>query len=159
MTRVFFDTEFAGLTSGAALISIGLVDEAGVCEFYAEAAEGWSAEACSAFCRAEVLVHLQGGGVQMPLASLRAELAAWLAARGPVVLVCDSRRDVQQLAAVFPGGLPSGVSVMVLGWWGNLRRRLQNRGRRLHRAHGLRVHHALDDARVNRMIFAGNWEG
>jgi hypothetical protein len=43
-------------------------------------------------------------------------------------------------------------SVDVLGFWANWKRRVLNRGRRIHREHGLRVHHALDDARVNRLV-------
>jgi hypothetical protein len=36
-----------------------------------------------------------------------------------------------------------------------LLRRIVNFRRRLHKRHGLRVHHALDDAHVNRLIFSG----
>lgn len=48
--RIFFDTEFTGLTADAKLISIGLVDEAGTHEFYAELADTYAVSECSAFC-------------------------------------------------------------------------------------------------------------
>ncbi len=84
---------------------------------------------------------------------LRTRLRAWLGERGPdAVLVCDSPRDVIQLGVLLPEGLPPNVALRVLGWWGNMKRRVKNRGRRIHRAYGLRVHHALDDAKVNRIV-------
>lgn len=151
--RIFFDTEFTGLTLDAKLISIGLVDESGLNEFYAELQDTYVVSECSEFCTQEVLRHLQGGVAQMTLAELQVTLATWLHARGPgAVLVCDSPRDVDQLAMVFPHGLPANVSLEILGMWGNLKRRFFNFGRRIHRQRGLRVHHALDDAKVNRLV-------
>ena len=151
--RIFFDTEFTGLTADARLISIGLVDESGDHEFYAELSDTYDVAQCSDFCRAEVLPHLQGGPVLMRLEQLQPLLVAWLVARGPdAVLVCDSPRDTVQLGQLLPWGLPGNVRVQVLGWYGNLRRRICNVGRRLHRRHRLRVHHALDDAKVTRLV-------
>lgn len=153
MPRIFFDTEFTGLMPGAALISIGLVDEAGTSEFYAELTDTYEAADCSEFCRQEVLPLLEHGVAAMTLPKLQDTLYSWLFARGPgAVLVCDSPRDVVQLRKLFPRGLPLNVSLQVLGWCGNLRRRFFNRGRRIHQKFGLRVHHALDDAKVNRVI-------
>jgi hypothetical protein len=153
--RIYFDTEFTGLTADAKLISIGLVDESGENEFYAELSDTYRPEDCSAFCRSEVLPHLEGEAVQLSLKGLRQALSAWLSERGPaVLLVCDSPRDVLQLHALLSDGLPSNVTVSVLGLWSGLKRRFTNRGRRIHHRLGLRVHHALDDARVNRLILA-----
>jgi hypothetical protein len=93
--------------------------------------------------------------VQLSLEGLRQALYAWLSERGPgVLLVCDSKRDVPQLQTLLSTGLPSNATVCVLGYWGTLKRRFLNRGRRIHRRLGLRVHHALDDARVNRRMLA-----
>lgn len=154
--RIFFDTEFTGLVADAKLISIGLVDESGLHEFYAELGDTYVASECSEFCKREVLVHLQGPSAQIPMAELRTQLESWLKDRGPgSVLVCDSPRDVVQLEAILPAGLPGNVSIDVLGWRGNLKRRLFNFGRRIHRKFGYRVHHALDDARVNRKVLTG----
>lgn len=156
--RVFFDTEFTDLTGGQ-LISIGMVDETGTHEFYAEVADTWLPSQCSAFCLREVLPHLQGAPYRRPLQRVRACLHAWLSARGPrVTLVCDAAADVVQLQQLFPDGLPAGVTVKVLGFWSGWRRRLLNAGRRVSRRHGLRVHHALDDARVNRLVLT-RWFG
>lgn len=151
--RIFFDTEFTGLTTDAKLISIGLVDESGQHEFYAELSDTYTAADCSDFCRQEVLPLLQGWSVQLTLAELRQQLRDWLCARGDnSVLVCDSPRDVVQLRRLLLERLPPNVSLELAGWWGNLKRRFLNRGRRVHRKLGLRVHHALDDARVNRIV-------
>lgn len=151
--RIFFDTEFTGLMLDAKLISIGLVDESGLAEFYAELRDTYVVSDCSDFCQQEVLPHLEGGAAQMTLAELQVTLATWLHARGPgAVLVCDSPRDIMQLNTVLPHGPPANVTLHVLGRWGNLKRRVFNFGRRIHRQHGYRVHHALDDAKVNRLV-------
>jgi hypothetical protein len=151
--RIFFDTEFTGLTDDAKLISIGLIDEAGLNEFYAELSDTYEISDCSDFCRSEVLLHLEGGAVRLSLSEVRARLEAWLREQGPnTVLICDSPRDPVQLAQLFPAGYPANVTIEVLGWQGNLRRRIFNFGRRVHRRLGLRVHHALDDAKVNRLV-------
>jgi hypothetical protein len=151
--HIFFDTEFTGLTADAKLISIGLVDESGLNEFYAELTDTFDLRDCSDFCRNEVIPHLQGGPARQSLSEVQTTLEAWLRLRGlDTVLVCDSPRDVTQLATLFPGGLPANVSTEVLGWQGNLKRRIFNFGRRIHRKRGFRVHHALDDARVNRLV-------
>lgn len=148
--KIFFDTEFTSLADDAQLISIGLVDETGQRTFYAEV-QGILPDQCSAFCRANVLPLLEHGSIALPLDELRGTLHAWLAALGPATLVCDSRRDMVQMSHLFSEGLPVDCTVCVLGFWRNVRRRLLNIGRRLHRHHGLRVHHALDDAKANRV--------
>jgi hypothetical protein len=151
--RIFFDTEFTGLTADAKLISIGLIDEVVLNEFYAELTDTYELGDCSAFCHREVIPHLQGGALRQSLSEVRIMLEAWLRARGlDTVLVCDSPRDVTQLGVLFPGGRPANVSIEVLGWQGNLKRRIFNFGRRIHRQSGFRVHHALDDAKVNRLV-------
>ena len=151
--RIFFDTEFTNLTADAKLIAIGLVDESGLNEFYAELNDTYELSGCSDFCLREVIPHLQGAAVRRSLSEVRAELEAWLRDRGPgTILVCDSPRDITQLAAVLPAGPPANVALQVLGWQGNLKRRIFNYDRRIHRKWGLKVHHALDDAKVNRLI-------
>lgn len=151
--RIFFDTEFTGLSLDAKLISIGFVDESGLNEFYAELTDTFDLPDCSDFCRSQVIPHLEGGEARQSLSELRTTLEAWLRARGPdTVLVCDSPRDAVQLTVLFPAGLPANVSTDVLGWQGNLKRRVFNFGRRIHRKRGYRVHHALDDAKVNRLV-------
>ena len=152
--KIYFDTEFTGLTPDAKLISIGMVTEAGR-EFYAEAADTYAETDCSEFCRQVVLPLLEHGEVRAPVADVRECLRTWLESMGPdVLLVCDCARDTVQLAALFPDGIPANCSVEILGVWGNTKRRVFNVGRRLHKKHGWRAHHALDDARVNRLVLA-----
>jgi hypothetical protein len=154
MTRVYFDTEFTSLTQNAKLISIGLVDGSGNFEFYAELSDTYELSDCSEFCQREVIPKLEGKDVRLRLEELRTQLDAWLDARGPrTVLVCDSPRDLAQLASVFPRGMRENVSVEVMGWLDTLRRRTLTFRGRMHRRLGLRAHHALDDARVNRLVF------
>lgn len=148
--RIFFDTEFTCLSDDAALISIGLIDDAGQRTFYAEVL-GVELATCSPFCRAHVLPLLEHGNLALPLDQLRNDLYIWLDTLGLWTLVCDSPRDKVQISRLFPEGLPGGCPVHVLGLWENTRRRLLNIGHRLHRQRGLRVHHALDDAKVNRL--------
>jgi hypothetical protein len=57
--KIFFDNEFTGLTDNAKLISIGLVDEPGLHEFYAELSDSYRLEECSEFCQRKVLPHLE----------------------------------------------------------------------------------------------------
>lgn len=155
--RIFFDTEFEGLYANAGLISIGFVTEDGTESFYAELTDTYEPNRCSNFCKTAVLPLLQGGKYEMSHAVLRKRLPAWLVCKGPeTVLVCDSPRDLLQISSLLPSGLPANCVCQSLSIIGKLRRRICNLGRRLHKKHGLRVHHALDDAIINRIIFAGH---
>jgi hypothetical protein len=160
MKPIYFDTEFEGLFDDARLVSIGLVDGSGLAlgrgldTFYAEATGSYRPEQCSAFCRSSVLPLLEGGRHAMSLPKLQASLSQWLTERGAhAVLVCDSPRDLSQITALFPQGLPPNCSCRALGPMDKWRRRIVNVGDRLYARHGLRPHHALDDALVNHMIF------
>lgn len=154
--RIYFDTEFTRLASDARLISIGLVAEDGVTCFYAEMTDTFVESDCSAFCVNHVLPLLEGGESQMTFVQLQKRLCRWLEERGPgTLLVCDSPRDVTQIRTIFPNGLPVNCSATVLSPLSNLLRRIINFRRRLHKRHGLRVHHALDDAKVNRLVLSG----
>lgn len=151
--RIYFDTEFTGLFPDAGLVSIGLVAANEDAMYYAELTDTFVIAECSDFCRKSVLPLLDRGTARKTLAELRIELYDWLATRGPgTTLLCDSPRDVVQLRALFPNGLPPNCKCLVLGRWNRLRRRVVNFRGRLYRKHGLRHHHALDDAKANRMI-------
>lgn len=110
--RIFFDTEFTGLTDDARLISIGLVDEAGEHEFYAELADTFRPAECSEYCQQHVLPLLEGGPARLRIRELRPKLRAWLVDRGPgTILVCDSPRDVIQMRSLLLEALPSNVTL------------------------------------------------
>ena len=74
--RVFFDTEFTGLTSDPRLLSIGLVTECGKA-LYIELTDGWSEENCSPWVREHVLPTL-GKGERLKRRETGARILSWL---------------------------------------------------------------------------------
>ena len=98
------------------MISVGMVDETGAREFYAEVADTWSPPQCSKFCLREAIPHLQGEPFRQPLNLIRSDREAWLSTDGArVTLICDAAADVDQLPRHFPAVLPAGVKMNVLG--------------------------------------------
>lgn len=88
---IFFDCEFTELSIDSRLISIGLVSENGNREFYAELSETYQSPDCSGFVREAVLPQLQGGDALMTMRELSLRLVDWLIAFGePVQLATDS---------------------------------------------------------------------
>ncbi len=67
MAKIYFDSEFEGLFPAASLISIGLTDERGLHNFYAEAEGNYDIASCSQFCKDIVLPLLEGGVRAMPM--------------------------------------------------------------------------------------------
>ena len=89
--RIFFDTEFTGLTAYAKLISIGLVDESGEQTFYAELTDTWRPADAGEFALREVVPKLEGGDTLISMQALQDQLAAWIQAfASPVILATDS---------------------------------------------------------------------
>lgn len=84
-TLLFIDTEFTDFDYPQ-LISIGLVAEDGE-SFYAELADGWCRESCSAFVLKEVLPQLTGGDFFQERSYARRRLSEWLAEFGATVRV------------------------------------------------------------------------
>lgn len=137
------------------MISIGLVEAHTCASFYAECSDSYVVEECSEFCKAVVLPLLEGGPVAMSLSDIQQRLAIWLTGfESRATLVCDSPRDATQLEMLFPAGIPGFCSIHVLWPWENIRHRIRNFGRRIHKANSLRVHHSLDDALANKIIFS-----
>lgn len=158
MARIYFDTEFEGLFKDAGLISIGLTNEDGSRNFYAELNDTYKTENCSDFCKSVVLPLLttSDSHFSMSLDDLRKRLYIWLYKSGEnTVLICDSKRDIEQINELFPQGLPKNCSYKVLGFFERLKRKIKNRNRKLYKEYNLRDHHALDDAIINRIIFEG----
>lgn len=157
MKKIYFDTEFTGLEDHPPLISIGLIYQPDT-TFYAELNDTWSVEQCGQFCQQEVLIHLgEKPEHSMSLEQLRGQLWQWLSHivntyHEPIVLLCDSPRDLEQLQRLFPEGLPKGVNAKRIHFLANMKRRITNAHNRIHLRYQLRTHHALDDAWVNYLI-------
>lgn len=153
---IFFDTEFTDLHPDARLISIGLVAEDGERSFYAELSDTYLAKDCGEFTLTTVLPLLEGGTVLMSLRELGRHLLAWLEAFGaPVTLACDSLAwDWHWIMKIF-GELdvwPANVARRPL----LLTTKHLNDYDRFNEAveqafTNLRQHHALDDAKANRL--------
>lgn len=152
---IFFDTEFTSLTNSSKLISIGLVDETGQKTFYAELSDTWKLSGTNDFVRKEVVPMLEGGFVQMPKAQLRVALGEWLAAfNEPVQLATDSLNwDWVWIHRIFGGQLPANLLPSPLLLTMNYLVNFDNFAPAIEAAFaaGLRRHHALDDAKANRL--------
>lgn len=157
MSRIYFDTEFEGLFVNAGLISIGLTNEDGSEVFYAELSDTYQVERCSQFCKEVVLPLLENNGVRISLNDLREKLYKWLQNQGEnTILICDSKRDIEQIKEIFPQGLPDNCNYQVLSFFSKWKRRILNHNRKLYKKYNKRDHHALDDAIINRIIFEGD---
>lgn len=156
MPLVFFDTEFTDLCLTPRLISIGFVSEDGSREFYAEFTDTWRPEEASAFCREVVLPLLEGGPVQLGHAEVSRRLRQWLDDfAAPVTLATDAVSwDWPWLGALFPRAAewPAQLAKQpaVLHFQGAAAERYTQAVEAAY-AGGLRRHHALDDARANRL--------
>jgi len=156
MIRVFLDTEFSGLVVDPKLISIGLVSEGGQ-TFYAELADTYSQEDVSDFARMAVLPHLEGGTALMTMRELGERLAAWLTAFGaPVKLATDSRawdwpwvQEIFYELGTWPENLDGKPLLLTVNCLNDMDR--FNDAVEKAFASGLRRHHALDDAKANRL--------
>lgn len=150
--RVFFDTEFTNLYFNARLISIGLASEDGSREFYAELSDTYQVAACSDFVKESVLPLLQGGEARVTLRELTRHLGLWLETfGGPVKLATDSDGwDWRWLSRIFatPSTWPRNLDSrpLLLDTTVAFQAAVQKAF-----ADGLRSHHALDDAKANRL--------
>lgn len=94
--KVFFDTEFTGLTSDPRLLSIGMVSEDGQC-IYIELADGWTDSMCSPWVRLNVIPML-GRGEQLSRREAGRRIGAWLASlEDETCLLGDSDYDTTLL--------------------------------------------------------------
>jgi len=149
---IFFDTEFTELGFDARLISIGLVSEDGQHEFYAELSSTYQIADCSDFVRGSVLLHLQGGNTRMPVHELTVKLGNWLEEfEESVQLATDSLHwDWPWIQKIFsnPHLWPINLAAkpLVLGQTPELELAIEAAF-----SGGLRRHHALDDAKANRI--------
>ncbi|MGE4531357.1 MAG: hypothetical protein AB7C98_08540 [Acidithiobacillus sp.] len=155
MLHVFFDTEFTDLGIGSKLISIGLVTEDGDRQFYAELTGTYELAECCDFVRETVLPQLEGGSsVRMDMPTLTHHLGVWLLGLGESVqLVTDSLAwDWPWVQGIFweNGSWPRNVlsQPLILGQTEEMNEAIETAF-----AQGLRQHHALDDAKANRLAW------
>lgn len=156
--RIFFDTEFTDLGIKPRLISIGVVSEDGR-EFYAELTDTWQPEHCSRnpFVLESVLPLLEGGAARITLTELTLRLGNWLEDfERPVQLATDSLSwDWPWIQEIFetPGTWPENLDGKPLLLTMNYLNDYDKFNEAVERAFagGLRRHHALDDAKANRL--------
>lgn len=154
---VFFDTEFTGLIVNPRLISIGLVTEAGDQTFYAELSDTWNPSECDCFVEEVVLPLLDGGDCRMTLTELGQRLSTWLDDLGaPLQLATDSLawdwswiEDIFHEAGAWPAHVDCKPLLLTSQHIDNHEVFAQAVERAF--AAGLRRHHALDDAKANRL--------
>lgn len=151
--HVFADTEFTDLTADAKLISIGLVTELGS-TFYAELSDTYALMDCSDFVLANVVPYLEGGSFLMPMDDLRQRLFVWLASIDEyLILTMDDGRDWGWIRLVLENGWPRNVETEPE----YLNLNYLNDADAFYEAveatfeAGSRRHHALEDAKANRL--------
>lgn len=157
---IFFDTEFTDLGLDHKLISIGLISENGTHEFYAELSDTYQPADCAAFVHEAVIPHLHGGDACMTMDELTLRLGNWIESfEQPVQLATDSFSwDWPLIQELFylPGTWPENLhgkpaSLYDLVGAQNLEQSVELAFRdHLPR---LRRHHALDDAKANRLAY------
>lgn len=150
---IFFDTEFTDLCAGSKLISIGLVSETGQ-EFYAELSDTWQRKDASEFVLEVVVPHLEGEAHLMSWQELLQRLGAWIEGfEEPITLATDSLSwDWPWIPKIFraqgswPANLTRHPEILTLS-------DAFQRATVEALATGLREHHALDDAKANRLAW------
>lgn len=151
---VFLDTEFTGLAQRwPRLISIGLVSEDGSREFYAELTPEGYMDKATPWVRENVLPLLEGGHYVMQPRDLCRQLAEWIADLGPVRLAGDMGiltdiKFVESMLTPWPTNLDRRPEFMQFDTAASERFSLAVENAF---AGGLRRHHALDDAKANRL--------
>lgn len=156
---IFLDTEFSDLCIDPKLISVGLISE-DTREFYSELEGTYTPAECSPFTQEAVLPLLQGDEARMPMHILTLRLGNWIESfEQPVQIATDSLSwDWPWIQELFcdPGtwpanldGKPASLYEMVDSPF------LEQTTEQIFENHEprLRRHHALDDAKVNRLVW------
>ncbi len=148
--KIFFDTEFTGLTSDPRLMSIGMVSVDGQ-ELYIELTDGWTDAMCSPWVRVNVMPML-GKGEQLTRREAGQRIDAWLALQGAdTCLIADSDYDTTLLAQLMDeyGVARSRYQIELLAFVGkNQAKRLEVMKRQYFESQPSNQHHALHDARA-----------
>ena len=159
MMLIFFDTEFTDLCIDPRLISIGLVSEDGR-EFYAELSDTYVPKDCGAFTQEGVLPLLQGGDALMTSDTLTLRLGNWLESFDqPVKLSTDSISwdwpwipELFSIPGTWPENLDGKPALLHDLIESNFSELLVEKVFENH-VPKLRRHHALDDAKANRLAW------
>lgn len=165
--KVYMDTEFTDFKDGR-LISIGLITGDGECSFYVELTDNYTEADCSYFVLETVLPLLDAPELpseidykaiyaKMTIEQTRHHLDAWFAClQEPVRVIIDSGFDYEFLRAIFqnhpwPATVDPEPESVLLGdceWM-----EYEVATERLFAHHPeFRRHHALDDAKVMRIV-------
>lgn len=159
MLLICFDTEFSDLCIDPRLVSIGFISEDGR-EFYAELSGEYEPKDCSAFTQEAVLPHLHGGDARMTMSNLTLRLGNWIESfEQPVQLATDSLSwDWPWIQELFylPGTWPEnldGKPVSLYEMIGSRCFESEVENAFANHVPKFRRHHALDDARANRLAF------
>jgi hypothetical protein len=150
---IFFDTEFTSLHFAAKLISIGMIAEDGQ-TFYAELTDTYTKTDCHPWVKENVLSLLDADDEQrMTKDELTLKLGNWLESfEQPVILSCDSEDwDWPWIQYIFraQGTWPINLAQKpdILKFNDEAFNEAVEGAFKL----GLRQHHALDDAKANRL--------
>lgn len=157
---IFFDTEFTELGVDPKLISIGLIAEDGVQTFYAELSDTYQPKDCSAFTQEAVLPLLEGDDALITMDNLTQRLGSWIESfEQPVKLATDSLsldwpwiQEIFYLPDTWPANLdgkPASLYEMIDSPF--FERTVEQASQR--HVPRLRRHHALDDAKANRLAW------
>jgi len=158
MPRIFFDTEFTDLVVDPKLISIGLVSEDGTREFYAELSDTWLPAALGNLARMAVLPQLEcHPDVRLTMAELRVRLWQWISEfEQPVQLATDSMswdwpwiHEIFDELTLWPPNLDGKPLLLTMSDLNDYDKFIETVEKAF--ADGLRRHHALDDAKANRL--------
>lgn len=157
MIRIFFDTEFTALTDEAKLISIGFVDERGERTFYAELSDTYGIGDLSDFASNDVIPLLEGQLSSMSMREVGERLTDWLAFyEEPVKLATDSLmwdwpwiQKIFQQHGAWPKCLHGEPLLLTMNYLNDYDEFEEAVAMAF--AGGLRRHHALDDAKANRL--------
>jgi len=153
---IFFDTEFTELGIDPRLISIGLVSEDGERSFYAELCDTYRLDDVGEFARLAVLPQLEGGDALVTMAELALRLGNWLEGFDePVKLATDSLawdwpwiHEIFCDAWTWPEDLDGKPLLLTMNYLNDYDLFVDAVEKAFS---SLRRHHALDDAKANRL--------
>lgn len=152
---IFFDTEFTSLHNKPKLISIGLISENGQKAFYAELADTYQVSDLSEFALNHVIPLLSRECLLLQK-ELKSQLKLWIESfNSEVMLACDNYTwDWPFILELFSmDNWPTNLSKECFRLNMNYLKDADSYFEAQQTAYeaGLRKHHALDDAKANRL--------